>query len=337
MSVPEFTHAVPDNGYCWWYLDAVSDDKLHALTIIVFIGSVFSPYYAWARQRGPASALQHCAVNVALYGRPARWCMTERTGTAVSADSTSLKIGNSQILLANQSMIVNIDEVSVPLPSRVKGRIEIRLPSHDLERQPLDSTDCASARHYWQPIAPHSRIIVEMSSPKLAWEGDAYVDSNYGDIPLESSFKSWTWSRSHAATGETNIHYDVAMRNGETSQRSLNYSRQGQLRTIDAPRTHKLKPTRYFRITRTARTCENTEICALQTLEDTPFYSRSRFIEKDLRPANSSQKPPGTEAETASHKVAIHESLDLDRFDSAWVRCLLPFRMPRKTRAILLR
>lgn len=337
MSVPEFTRAVPDNGYCWWYLDAVSDDKLNALTVIVFIGSVFSPYYAWARQRGPTSALQHCAVNVALYGRPARWCMTERAGTSVKADSASLQIGSSQLRITDQAMIVDIDETSVPLPSRVRGRVKINFPGHDLDRQPLDSADCSSARHFWQPIAPHSRITVEMSSPKLTWEGDAYVDSNYGDIPLESSFKSWTWSRSHAATGDTIIHYDVAMRNGNTSKRSLNYCRQGQLKKVDAPCTHELKPTRYFRISRSARTCENTEIDALQTLEDTPFYSRSRFVEKEQQPATSSQRSSGAKAETASQRVTIHESLDLDRFDSAWVRCLLPFRMPRMTRTILLR
>ncbi len=34
-------------GYAWWYVDALSDDGRHGLTLIAFIGSVFSPYYAW--------------------------------------------------------------------------------------------------------------------------------------------------------------------------------------------------------------------------------------------------------------------------------------------------
>ncbi len=58
-------------GYAWWYLDALSDDGAHGLTIIAFIGSVFSPYYARARAaRGavPPTRLEHCAINVALYG-----------------------------------------------------------------------------------------------------------------------------------------------------------------------------------------------------------------------------------------------------------------------------
>ena len=38
---PAFDLAVPDRGYRWWYLDAVSDDSRHALVIIAFVGSVF--------------------------------------------------------------------------------------------------------------------------------------------------------------------------------------------------------------------------------------------------------------------------------------------------------
>jgi hypothetical protein len=37
-----------DGGYIWWYVDALSDDGVHGLTMIAFIGSVFSPYYAWS-------------------------------------------------------------------------------------------------------------------------------------------------------------------------------------------------------------------------------------------------------------------------------------------------
>ena len=46
-----FDARVPSDGYRWWYLDAFSDDGKAALTIIVFIGSVFSPYYYSARRR----------------------------------------------------------------------------------------------------------------------------------------------------------------------------------------------------------------------------------------------------------------------------------------------
>ena len=93
---PRFDEHVPSGGYAWWYVDALSDDGQHGLTIIAFIGSVFSPYYAWARARGTGDPLNHCAVNVALYGRDRkRWAMTERGRGHVGRASSSLAIGPS--------------------------------------------------------------------------------------------------------------------------------------------------------------------------------------------------------------------------------------------------
>lgn len=329
MAVPSFTESVATNGYRWWYLDATSDDNRHALTVIVFIGSVFSPYYARARQKGPADAHQFCSVNVALYGSPSRWCMTERTSSSVLASDESLSIGRSRIQLDKNRMIVDIDEIAVPLPARVKGRLVVELPAYDLSPHALDSVNNAQpvrpgnqgdeARHFWKPIAPQTRIRVSMQAPALQWQGSAYVDSNYGDAPLESAFRSWVWSRCHEAHNCTTILYDVEHRNGQQSQRSLHYAADGSLTQADAPSRHNLKPTRYWRIQRPARTSAATTITDLQTLEDTPFYSRSRFFER---------------SDTGA-RTTVHESLYLDRFDTFWVRSLLPFRMPRRKRPVL--
>ena len=87
---PGFDHTPPRDGYAWWYLDALSEDGEHGLTIIVFLGSVFSPYYAIARRQGPADPMNHCCINVALYGRPARFAMTDRPERAITRDTTSI-------------------------------------------------------------------------------------------------------------------------------------------------------------------------------------------------------------------------------------------------------
>ncbi|MFK7994732.1 MAG: carotenoid 1,2-hydratase [Granulosicoccus sp.] len=320
MSVPSFTDPVPDNGYRWWYLDAVSDDNQHAITVILFIGSVFSPYYARARKRGNGIASAHCAVNVALYGGPWRWCMTERTGSSMQASRQQLSIGKSVVEIVGDKLRVNIDEISVPVPSRVRGELLIDLPDYDLAPHPLDSESSAEALHFWQPIAPQTRINVAFKQPALSWQGSAYVDSNYGGVSLETSFRSWVWSRSHRRNNTTTILYDVIDRQGRCSKRSLQYAADGALTECEAPQVHQLPRTRYWRFPRQARTASGSSIEALQTLEDTPFYSRSKFVEQ-----YQDEK-----------QFTVHESLDLDRFDSSWVRCLLPFRMPRSTRPILL-
>jgi carotenoid 1,2-hydratase len=73
---PYFDTVVPSQGYRWWYVDALSDDERYGLTIIGFIGSVFSPYY---KQSGRDIPLDHSCLNIALYGKGARWVMTERS------------------------------------------------------------------------------------------------------------------------------------------------------------------------------------------------------------------------------------------------------------------
>ena len=41
---PRFDRRVGHDGYVWWYVDAFSEDRAYGLTLIAFIGSVFSPY-----------------------------------------------------------------------------------------------------------------------------------------------------------------------------------------------------------------------------------------------------------------------------------------------------
>ena len=43
----------------------MSDGGTHAVSVIGFIESVFSPWYAWSGRRDPAN---HCCINVVTYG-----------------------------------------------------------------------------------------------------------------------------------------------------------------------------------------------------------------------------------------------------------------------------
>ena len=75
----------------------LSDDGRAGLTIIAFIGSVFSPYYAFARRRGAADPEQFCALNVALYGPGGRWAMTERSKRHVTRQPDRFAVGPSAL------------------------------------------------------------------------------------------------------------------------------------------------------------------------------------------------------------------------------------------------
>ena len=86
----------------------------------------------------------------------------------------------------------------------------------------------------------------------------------------------------------------------------------GRVEPLDCPPATRL-PKTLWRMPRTTRADAGHRPCVRQTLEDAPFYARSLL----------------TSQLGGSPVVAIHESLSLDRFNAAWVKALLPFRMPR--------
>lgn len=303
-------------GYAWWYVDALSDDGQHGLTVIGFVGSVFSPYYAWARGRhgGVADPLDHCAINVALYG-PARslsrWAMTERRRASVQRDAASLQVGASRMHWEGDALVIDIDERTAPLPSRLRGRVRVHPRALANRSFALD----AAGRHRWQPIAPSARVEVAFEQPACGWHGTGYIDANTGDRPLEADFAHWSWSRSARSQGRSAVLYEVARRDGSTALLALGFDVHGEASGFDAPPPAALARSGW-RLDRPTR-CDAGAVPALRrTFEDAPFYARS-LIETTLQ----GERAP-----------AVHESLSLTRLDTPWCRAMLPFRMPRALR-----
>ena len=132
--------------------DDLAAEERHGLAVIALIGSVFSPYYAWAGRRDP---LNHCAFNVALYGKSGhRWAMTERPRGALSCTPSSLCIGPSGMAWDGTTLTLRIDEVTAPVPSRIRGTVRITPQGLNERTFQLDR----AGRHSWRPIAPHAPI-----------------------------------------------------------------------------------------------------------------------------------------------------------------------------------
>ena len=288
----------------------MSDDGSQGLTVIAFIGSVFSPYYAAARRRaGTAGAdpLNHCAINVALYGRNgAGWSMTERGHRRVQRDALTLQIGTSAWRWVGDCLQIDLDEVTVPWPSRLRGRVRVHAP------QRFTHAVALAPGHVWQPIAPAARVEVELGAA-AAWSGSGYLDSNRGEAPLESVFRSWDWSRAHFANGDSAVLYDVDRLDGSRHAFGLRFGAQGGVSATPPPPKAALPATRW-RVPRLAESDAGYPPRLIRTLTDAPFYARS-LIETQWH---------------GERVTAFHESLSLTRFDTAWVQAMLPFRMPRR-------
>ena len=272
---------------------------------------MFSPYYAAARRRGSADPVNHCAVNVALYGENgALWAMTERGRSRVVRDARSLAIGSSALHETGGALTIQLDELAVPWCRRIRGTLSLT-PRHWCERRfELDG----AGLHYWSPIASSARIEVRLERPALVWQGEAYLDSNWGAEPLENRFREWTWSRAHLPD-RTVVLYDREEWSGASRTLALAIDHRGAIEEVAPPPPVALASTAW-RLPRHTRSDAGFPAAIRHTLEDGPFYSRSLLDTHLLgRPA-----------------LAMHESLSLARFRSRAVQCLLPFRMPRSLR-----
>lgn len=276
------------------------------MTVIAFVGSVFSPYYASARRRGAAEPEDFCAVNVALYGAGGhRWAMTERGRRWMSRGPDLFRVGPSGLRWDGRALEVSIDEMSVPIPRRLKGRIRLE----PVVSPGVDFAIDGAGRHRWRPIAPRARVSLAFDKPGLSWEGDGYLDSNHGSEPLEAGFRSWHWSRAADGDGAI-VLYDTVRRDGSRGRLALRFAADGAVSPFEPPPECRL-PTTLWRIGRATR---GPGARVVETLEDTPFYARSLV------------------ATTIEGRAltTFHESLDCDRFAARWVQTLLPFRMPRR-------
>jgi len=271
------------------------------------VGSVFSPYYAWARRRGEADPDNFCALNVALYGRARRWAMTERGQRHCVRDARSFQIGPSRVHWDGGALCIDVHERCVPLPRALRGRIVVRpdrLFGFSTALEP-------SGLHRWGPIAPSARVELDFDSPALRWSGHAYLDSNEGDAPIASACREWDWSRSRMRDGSTVVLYDLQGSEASGDRLlALRFGTDGSVQAVPAPQRQRL-PRTLWGIARRMRSDGPVQV--VDQLEDTPFYQRATLTSELL----------------GERVLSFHETLNMPRLQSLAVQAMLPWRMPR--------
>jgi carotenoid 1,2-hydratase len=270
---------------------------------------VFSPYYRRAHARGGADPDDYCALNVGLYGAGGkRWTMTERRRAAIQRSASEFVIGPSRLAWDGRALTIDIDEIGMPLPRRVRGRVRVYPDALSNFSAALDD----AGRHRWGPLAACARVEAEFDRPGLRWSGHAYLDSNEGDEPIDRAFTEWDWSRSAMADGSTAVIYDVRQRAGRDRILALRFARDGAVVPFLPPARQPL-PRTGWRIARTMRSDPDVAPHVTHTLEDTPFYTRSVI----------------TSGLLGEQVVSMHETLNVPRLTSTAVQWMLPVRMPR--------
>ncbi|MEE4185895.1 MAG: hypothetical protein V2J12_09030 [Gammaproteobacteria bacterium] len=280
--------------------------------MIAFVGSVFSTYYSIARALGRGDPLNHCSVNVSMWhAGKYHWAFTERGRDSLHRSSDALVVGPSSLSWDGTALTIELNELSWPRMGRLRGRLKV-YPSAITSRSVLLDT---TSWHRWWPIAPKARIEVEFDNPATRWSGDAYVDHNAGQGPLEKSFSSWNWSRAHLRD-ETAIFYDLERRDQEPLSVALSATSDGELRELDTPPPCAELPATLWRLNRMTRADAETQPEVLRVMEDGPFYARS-LLRTRLK----------GEAATV-----MQETLSLKRLAQVWIRYLVLYRNPRALR-----
>ena len=253
----------------------------------------------------------HCAINVALYSPgQRRWTMTERGSSSVERDAEHFRVGPSQLTWRGDHLEIDLNEISVPVPQRVRGTVRVYPEALCNYVNALDD----AGKHRWGPIAPCARVEVELAKPGLRWQGNAYLDSNEGDEPVTVPFKTWDWSRARMADGSTAVIYDVTQLNGARTLLAERFKPDGSWQSFEAAPKREALASTLWRIERGVRSDVGTTSSVVQTLEDTPFYARSLLQTQLL----------------GEQVTAVHETIEPPRLTSRAVQMMLPFRMPRR-------
>jgi magnesium chelatase subunit I len=136
--------------------------------------------------------------------------MTERGRRALRRDAHELHIGPSALRWDGHALTVEIDEIGLPWPRRVRGTVRLVPAGLSRWRAALDD----AGRHRWGPIAPAARVELDLHAPRLHWQGHGYFDSNEGDEPIVQAFTTWDWARAPLADGGAAVVYDVRQSGG---------------------------------------------------------------------------------------------------------------------------
>ena len=235
--------------------------------------------------------------------------MTERGRTQVQRSAREFVIGPSRVRWDGQALVFDIDEITVPVPQRVRGQVRV----HPQALCPFVTGLDARAHHRWGPLAPCARVEVDLQHPGARWSGHAYLDSNEGDEPVDLGFREWDWSRTVLADGSTAVIYDVKPREGPERVIAQRFNPDGSSTPFEPPPRQRL-PRSKWGLPRTMRTEPPAPARVVSTLEDTPFYVRSVLSSGLL----------------GEQVTSVHETLDLPRVVSLPVRLMLPWRMPRR-------
>jgi carotenoid 1,2-hydratase len=284
-------------AYRWYYADVTAGE--HSAVFIFMVGSLFSPRYSVAARRGGLPR-EHCAVNFALYHRGSRqhWVLSEYRSMEQES-AYQLRIGRSTLSYSGEKVLMEVDERTAPWGRPVKARLVLEPVTPVGDEVQL----VPGLPHWWQPVAPRTRALLEVDTEGVRAEGVGYHDTNHGSEQLGMRLSGWHWSRTHG-THQTVV--DYLLPNGVAPVRVT--AAPGRVQCERGPHGEVLPTWRTgwgLQVPRHLR-AGNIVVGAPRLLESSPFYARVEAHHEGLN--------------------TLGEVADFRRFHSPLIRWMAHFR-----------
>ena len=236
--------------------------------------------------------------------------MTDRGRGALSQSPDRLGIGASSLHWDGTRLHVEIDEGGAPPRfGRVRGRITVEPRAVTGVELPLTP----DGAHVWRPFAPAARISVSLDLPGWDWEGEGYLDGNFGTRPFERDFDRWTWGRFPLPDGAA-VFYEAERTGGPDLAAAMRFREDGTASMMQDPPPVADLPGTLWRLKRWTRCDPGAEARVETTQLDAPFYARST-----VRTRIDGHETTG-----------MHEAIDMRRWASPVFRPMIAMRVPRR-------
>ncbi len=235
--------------------------------------------------------------------------MTDRGRAALRRSASELTVGPSTLRWRGGQLSINVDERGAPPRfGRIRGQVSVTPSSVTPHELALTGDDA----HLWRPFAPVADIRVDLDAPGWTWDGQGYMDANFGTRALETDFDRWTWGRYPTEAGAT-VHYDAHRRDGSLLGASVSFGRGGDA-DASAPLPRVRLPRSLWAVRRETRADAGHVPRQVMSMLDAPFYARA-LVRTRIE---------GVET------VGVHEALDLRRFRSPFLMPVIACRVPRR-------
>lgn len=233
--------------------------------------------------------------------------MTERGVSALRQSADTFQVGPSSMHWTGSCLEIEVDEISNPVISRLRGKVRL----HPTALTGVEAPLYGDGGHIWRPFAPTARIEVDLGRDLWRWSGHGYFDANFGTRALEDDFSYWTWARLPRRGGTLAV-YDAERRDGTELGLAVQFASDGRAEEVAVPKPAPMRRS-LWAVKRRCQADPGTRARQIKPMLDAPFYSRS-MVRTDLF------------GETLE---GVHEALDLNRFASPLLKPMLAVRVPR--------